>query len=70
MSDDEWDFDYVDVPQPTGLDVDAVNEAIVAWEMQDPANWRTHPSRSALYYIGPRISGDGSIDWRDDGWPE
>lgn len=67
---DEWDFDYVDLPPEWGpREQEAVNEAIVAWEEQDPANWRVD-ERGRRYYVGPRISGDGTIDWHSDGWPE
>jgi hypothetical protein len=48
----------------------AVNDALIRREQEDPANWRSDPVSGSRYYVGPRMEGDGSIDWSDgDGWP-
>lgn len=50
-----------------------INGELLRMAEADPANWRgwTHPDGTrSRYYVGPRWSGDGTINWHDDGWPE
>ena len=49
---------------------EVANSLLMEAYKADPANWRTD-ERGWRYYVGPRMSGDGTIDYSDsDGRPE
>ena len=55
--------------EPLFKDPDEVNRALMEREQSDPDNWRVD-QWGDRYYVGPRWSNDGTIEWSGDGWPE
>lgn len=55
--------DSVEARDPDG------NDAFLRIIQGAPEYWKTDPWGNR-YYDGPNMSGDGTIDWDGDGWPE